>query len=117
MSNFIHKGKLAYGFIDKNGHTHYDFELKLLTVKGEINSINTLLSDYPDLSKKNPQEQFVMDRAANLSEMMTIDGNKLTIDEILGLAADEFTILMEAETELRKKRSEPTQLAKQDQEK
>lgn len=109
MSNFVHKGKLAYGFIDQNGNIHHDFELRLLTIQGEINSINTLLVEYPDLNEMPESEKWTIERAASLAEMISIDGKKLSIKDILALQADEFTVLMEAEVNLRKKRSEPIQ--------
>ncbi len=109
MSNFVHRGKLAYGFIDQSDNIHYDFELRLLTIQGEINSINTLLVEYPDLNEMPESEKWIIERAASLAEMILISGKKLTINEVLGLQADEFTVLMEAEVNLRKKRSEPIQ--------
>lgn len=118
MSNLLlHKGKFAYGFIDQTGKIHHDFELRLLTIHGEMNSINTLLIEFPELDQLPESERFTIERAATLSEMLTVNGQKLSVDEILNLSADEFTILLAAETNLRKKRSEPTQQELADQEK
>ena len=118
MSNLLlHKGKFAYGFIDQTGQIHHDFELRLLTIQGEINSINTLLVEYPELDQIHETERFIIERAASLTEMLTVSDQKLSINEILNLSADELTVLLAAENSLRKKRSEPTQPELVDQEK
>lgn len=109
MSNLVEKGKLLYGYADKDGNLHYDFELRLLTIRGEMNTLNILLSDYPDFDELPEMERFTIQRAVTLSETLRVGGQKLTVDEILNLASEEFTILLDAEMNLRKKRSEPTQ--------
>lgn len=109
MNNLIEKGKLLYGYADPEGNLHYNFELRLLTIRGEMNTLNILLSEYPNLDELPETERFTIERAVTLSETLRVGGQKLTVDEILNLASEEFTILLDAEMNLRKKRSEPTQ--------
>lgn len=114
MNNVVINKSLLIGFVDENGVQHRDFTLKLLTVKDEIDMNNWLLANHPDIDEKDSFEAYTIERAARLSFMLKKLGSydEVSVDMLLSLSSDDFTLLISAEAELIKKYSEPSNLEK-----
>lgn len=113
MSNLTIKGKLAYGIVMAN-IVYKDFELQLMSVRGEIQAQSLIAAEFPDIDNYDEIYQNVIIRAAYLSQMLVkignvddinvIDINAIDYEMILNLVPEDFAILSDAEMQLRKKR-------------
>lgn len=108
MNNILtQSGSLEYGVIGKDGVVHRDFEIKLITVRGEMRAQTDLLASYPDLDSLPDSVRFMIERAAFLAQMIVKIGNitEISIDFLLDLTSEDFATLSNAEFVLRKKLS------------
>ena len=104
MSRLAIKGVLLFG-IAIGDSVHKDFELQLITVRGEMAASAILATEYPDFDELDGVSQVIIKRAAYLSQMLVKVGDldEITLDMILNLNPDDFEILSDSEMILRKK--------------
>ena len=108
MNNILtQSGSLEYGVIGKDGAVHRDFEIRLITVRGEMRAQAALVASYPDLDELPESERFMIERAAFLAQMLVKIGSitDFSIDFLIGLTSEDFATLSDAEFLLRKKLS------------